>query len=60
LRAFNENIQIVAFREEIVFPTSFSLIAAETTIVGRRAQTEAAIAEEGGTQLAAARDRCSS
>jgi len=39
LRAFNEDIQIVAFREEIVFPTFFSLIAAETTIVGQRAET---------------------
>jgi hypothetical protein len=60
LRASNEDIQIVALREEIVLPTSFSLIAAETTIVGRRTETEAAITEEGGTQLAAARDRCSS
>jgi len=34
--------------------------AAETTIVGRRAETEVAITGEGGAQLAAARDRCSS
>jgi len=33
---------------------------AETTIVCRRAETEIALTGEGGTQLAAARGRCSS
>ena len=33
---------------------------AENTIVGRQAETEVALTGEGGTQLAAARDRCSS
>jgi len=36
------------------------LTAAEATRTGRRAETEIAITGEGGTQLAADRDRCSS
>ena len=39
----------------------FSLpTAAETTIVGWRAETDVALTGEGGTQLAATCDRCSS
>jgi hypothetical protein len=52
-----------AFRGRALREQTFLLFplptAAETTIVGRRVETEAALTGEGGTQLAAARDRCS-
>ena len=58
-RTVGQRVRIFALREKtsllLSLPTS-----AETTVVGRRAETETAIAKEGGTQLAAACDRCSS
>jgi hypothetical protein len=42
------------------FSLLFSTTAAEIYRKGRRVETEVALTGEGGTQLAAARDRCSS
>jgi len=53
-------VRIFALCEWIVFSTSFSPTAAEIYRKGRRAETEVAITGEGGTQLAATHDRCSS
>ena len=60
LRASSEhNLIARVLRDNISHPFPLPT-AAETTIEGRRAETEAAIAGEGRTQLAAARDRFSS
>ena len=59
LRASNEGL-LRPRVARVDFSSFFLPTAAETTIVGRRAETESALTGEGGTQLAAARDRCSS
>ena len=61
LRASNEGLPSLPSCVNGLSPFFFlPLTAAEAIITGRRVGTEAAIAEEGGTQLAAARGRCSS